>query len=398
MRGQNAGPRNGPSTVRLEDDRICVFERNGVYQTRIRTSTNRYLWRSLKTRNQAQAISAARRLFHAIEYRQQSGLPIGSRSVNRVIDEYVALRVTQHAQGHTTVHMLRQVRRVVKFWRTYIGEQSIEHVGNKELSGYIEWRKAYYAQFTTLPRNAKLNPADKTLQWEIMLGKAIVRWAQEQGYRGNQPLPTFTFTPKKIRVRPALELNDYRRLLRTLIKWQRDCPNDTWLHARRLLSDYVLVLANSGMRVGEANNLKLRDLETFADDRKRRNYRFKVKGKTGERDVILRASAAKSVDRLLARRSGARPDDWLFVMGNGARVITLIDQFDKALRLAGITRNSHGDKYTLYSLRHFYAVQSLRRGIGVFDVARNMGTSVQVIQTYYGKHATPMKLATQLGG
>jgi hypothetical protein len=40
---------------------------------------------------------------------------------------------------------------------------------------------------------------------------------------------------------------------------------------------------------------------------------------------------------------------------------------------------------------------SLRRGIGVFDAARNMGTSVQVIQNYYRKHATPRKLATQLG-
>ena len=94
-------------------------------------------------------------------------------------------------------------------------------------------------------------------------------------------------------------------------------------------------------------------------------------------------------------RRGA--DDWLFAMRDGSRVITLIDQFDKVLELAGITHNSHGDKYTLYSLRHFYAVLSLRRGIGVFDVARNMGTSVQVIQNYYSKHATPRKLATQLG-
>jgi integrase len=57
------------------------------------------------------------------------------------------------------------------------------------------------------------------------------------------------------------------------------------------LTDYVLILANSGMRVGEANNLKIRDLELFEDDLGRRNYRFKVKGKTGERDVILRASS-----------------------------------------------------------------------------------------------------------
>ncbi len=363
---------NGRGAVRLEDDRICVFERNGVYQARIRTGPNRYIWRSLKTHNQSQAISAARKLFHSIEYRQQSGLPIGSRSVNRVIDEYVVLRERQQIQGRTSIHMLRQIRRVVKFWREFIGDQSIESIGNKELSGYIEWRKSYYSQFKTLPKNAKLNPADKTLQWEMTLGKSIIKWAHEQGYRGDQLLPTFSFTPKKIRVRPAFELFEYRRLLRTLIKWQRDCRNEKWLHTRRLLTDYVLILANSGMRVGEANNLKIRDLETFEDDLGRRNYCFKVKGKTGERDVILRASAAKSVDRLLTRRSGASADDWLFAMRDSSRVITLIEQLDKALAVAGIVHKSHGEKYTLYSLRHFYAVLSLRRGIGVFDVARNM--------------------------
>jgi len=49
-------------------------------------------------------------------------------------------------------------------------------------------------------------------------------------------------------------------------------------------------------------------------------------------------------DQLSNRRSNAKPDDWLFVMGNDNRVITLIDQFDKALVFAGITHNSHGDK------------------------------------------------------
>jgi integrase len=266
MHDNDTRSNNGRDAVRLENDRICVFERNGIYQTRIRTEANRYLWRSLKTRNQSQAISAARSFFHSIEFQQQSGLPYTSHSVNRVIDEYVALRERQRIQGRTSGHMLRQIKCVVKFWREYIGDQSIEGVGNKELSGYIEWRKSYYAQFKALPKNAKLNPADKTLQWEVTLGKSIILWAHEQGYRGNQPLPTFTYTSKINCVRPAFELFEYRRLLRGLIKWQRDCPNDTWLHARHLLTDYVLILANSGMRVGEANNLKIRDLETFEDD------------------------------------------------------------------------------------------------------------------------------------
>jgi hypothetical protein len=80
MRDDDTRLNNGRGAVRLENDRICVFERDGVYQARIRTEANRYLWRSLKTRSQAQAISAARRLFHSIEFRQQSGLPLTNRS------------------------------------------------------------------------------------------------------------------------------------------------------------------------------------------------------------------------------------------------------------------------------------------------------------------------------
>src|ERR1039457_4508679 len=89
----------------------------------------------------------------------------------------------------------------------------------------------------------------KSNRQNIAVGNDAWQIAHEQGYRGDQLLPTFSFTPKTKRVRPAFELFEYRRLLRTLIKWQRDCPNNTWLHARRLLTDYVLVLANSGMRI-----------------------------------------------------------------------------------------------------------------------------------------------------
>jgi hypothetical protein len=44
---------NGRGAVRLENNRICVFERDGIYQARIRSEANRYLWRSLKTRNES---------------------------------------------------------------------------------------------------------------------------------------------------------------------------------------------------------------------------------------------------------------------------------------------------------------------------------------------------------
>ena len=106
---------NDRGAVRLENWRVHVFNRDGVYQARIRIAPNKYLYRTLKTFNRALAISAARRLFHSIELQQQSALPFRNRSVNAVIDEYVAFRTKQHQQGHTSFHMLRQIKRVVKF-------------------------------------------------------------------------------------------------------------------------------------------------------------------------------------------------------------------------------------------------------------------------------------------
>jgi integrase len=136
--------------------------------------------------------------------------------------------------------------------RVLIAEGRID---DKVMRSFIPWRRDYYSQFKKLPKNAKLHPVDTTLQWEMMLGKAIIRWADEQGFRGKLALPTVTFTAKKKRARPAFEIPEYRRLWRTLHKRIGDAGDKRIRRSRQLLSDYVLVLANSGMRVGEANNL-----------------------------------------------------------------------------------------------------------------------------------------------
>jgi integrase len=113
---------------------------------------------------------------------------------------------------------------------------------------FIPWRRDYYSKFKKLPKNAKLHPTDKTLQWDMMLGRAIVKWAHEQGLRGKQSLPTVTFTPKKKRVRPAFEIPECRRLWRTMYKRINDARDERIRRSRELLRDYVLILANSGMR------------------------------------------------------------------------------------------------------------------------------------------------------
>jgi integrase len=245
----------------LEDGRLTVFKRSGVFYARLRISpVKKYVWRSLKTSNEATAIQLGRRLLFQIEQRTEQGLPPKSKQFSKVIDDYVRFRERGHAHGRTSDGMLRQIIRVAKFWREYAGAMPVEAIDDKVMRDFIPWRRDYYSKFKKLPKNAKLHPTDKTLQWDMMLGKAIIKWAHEQGLRGKQSLPTVTFTPKKRRVRPAFEIPEYRRLWRTMYKRINDAKDERTRRSRELLRDYVLVLANSGMRIGEANNLRLRDV------------------------------------------------------------------------------------------------------------------------------------------
>ena len=92
--------------------------------------------------------------------------------------------------------------------------------------------------------------------------------------------------------------------------------------------------------MGEANNLKIRDVDAFTDDKGRSNFRITVKGKTGKREAVMFVTGNDIMKSLLEFRAnaGASPDDWLFVMPKGTKIITLIDQFQKFLGLIGVDR------------------------------------------------------------
>ena len=91
------------------DDNAVVFKREGTYQARIRVDS-KYVYRSLT---------------HKFEFSAELGVPIQSKLFASVIDEYVTYRETENLQGRTSDGMLRQIKRVVRFWRAYAGKKLI---------------------------------------------------------------------------------------------------------------------------------------------------------------------------------------------------------------------------------------------------------------------------------
>ena len=93
----------------LEDGRLTIFKRSGVFYARIRFSPpKKYVWRSLKTSNEATAIALGRRLLFQIEQRAEQGLPAKSKKFSKVIDDYVRFRQRDYQHGKTSEGMLRQ--------------------------------------------------------------------------------------------------------------------------------------------------------------------------------------------------------------------------------------------------------------------------------------------------
>lgn len=413
----------------LEDGNVFLYSRNGIFYARVYKGegSRKYIHRSVKTRNLPEARQRAKRFFYEIEFRKAEALPLQQVTFAKVIDEYVSLRQQQYDRSlldkvnrstlqQTSIHMLRQIKRVVKFWIEYCGKRAVDKIDNAVLQEYVQWRKDYYHRMPKedLPKNARINPADKTLEWEVTLAKTMLKFADERGYRGKIPLPNWRFVSGTRIVRPAFTSAEMAKIYRGLQKWIRAISvyeaERRW--NREMLRDYVHILAKSGMRVGEANNLQVGDVIEFKDELGRKNYQFNVKGKTGSRVVIPRATAVPYIDYVMRRnetvkhykggvkikRKTDNKADWFFRMIDGNKIITLIDQFQAFLKDLGILENRYGEAYTLYSLRHFYAVRMLTRNVPVFDIARNMGTSVQNIEMYYGRSATANTKATILGG
>src|SRR5260370_8160639 len=102
----------------LEDGRLTIFKRSGVFYARIRLSASgRYIWRSLKTTDEQTAIRAGRRLLFQLEQRADHGLPPKSKLFSAVIDDYIRHRERYHRHGKTPHSTLRQSARLSSYQR-----------------------------------------------------------------------------------------------------------------------------------------------------------------------------------------------------------------------------------------------------------------------------------------
>ena len=65
------------------------------------------------------------------------------------------------------------------------------------------------------------------------------------------------------------------------------------------------------------------------------------------------------------------------------------------LRHCELPTNSAGEMRTLYSFRHTYATNKLLTGTDIYTLAKQMGTSVAILERHYSK-LSPLLAASKL--
>ncbi len=165
---------------------------------------------------------------------------------------------------------------------------------------------------------------------------------------------------------------------------------------RELLYDYVLVLANTGMRPGtETDNLKWKHVRIEKIDGEEQLV-LHVSGKTGPRELVARHNCVDYLKRIHKRTEAIKElkfkellasnsDIPVFCLPDGTATKNLRATFKKFLTDVGMLVDPRTDEErTLYSLRHMYATLALSQtNITTPLLAKQMGTSEAMINKHY---------------
>jgi integrase len=164
-------------------------------------------------------------------------------------------------------------------------------------------------------------------------------------------------------------------------------------------------LVNTGVRHGtEALPLKWKHLQWHWIGEKK-YLRIWVSGKTGPRYLIARTAVVKVLERVMKWQklpySGlnavieAKVDAVIFKLPTDEKISNMENIFRNLMVRSNMRVDGGGQNRTLYSLRHTYATFALARGVDIHTLARQMGTSVGMIERHYSK-LTPMMNAEKL--
>lgn len=376
----------------------------------IKLNNGRWERKSTGTEDLAEAKEKASALYWEAQALASHNLPQSSRTFSSVARSLVAELESKRDTPDWKQTYKHYIGAINKYQIPFFRNTRLDNVKDK----YRSYPQYVAEQLGRAPSASTMTNHNCALK--LVFDKAI-----DRGYMTQLSVPRLDTSGNQSQRRATFELSEYRRIINKLRAWsKKDTHRDKDAEIRQLLYDYVLILANTGIRHGrEAMDLKWQNLSFKTSNKGTPLIVFRVlkkKGRKGShkwRDVVMRdrhGNAINILNRLKDRQQSIknytvqelvtqRNPAPIFALHDGTQPSRMDGTFKKFLEAHDLLLGDEGTNRTLYSWRHFYATVELtrKRPINVALLTRQMGTSVAMIEKYYG-HLDVIKNGDALSG
>lgn len=393
--------------------KVQIYRRPGSPKWQCSASLdNRQFRVSTKEDSLERAKIVAEDWYLGLRGKANAGLLKHERTFNQAADqflkEYVAITGDERSKKWVESHGIRLRIHLLPFF----GDLGLSEVTSGKVQEYRVMRMTSHGQ---KPAESKSNrpakdrpPARNTIHNEIVTLRQVLKTAIRQGWLQHMPdlSPPYR-TQGKVVHRPWFSPAEYQQLYEATRANAKSPHHEHFRWNAEQVHDYVLFLANTGLRPDEAGNLEHRDVTVVVDDAtNERILEIEVRGKRGVGYCKSMPNAVRPYERLLKRakpftgesrrkrirRRGEggeapieqapkypQPTDKVFP-GNHIKL------FNNLLTKKKLKLDRDGNARTAYSLRHTYICMRLMEGADIYQVAKNCRTSVEMIEKFYAAH------------
>ncbi|MEZ5856681.1 MAG: phage integrase SAM-like domain-containing protein [Hyphomicrobiaceae bacterium] len=277
-----------------------------------------------------------------------------------------------YVEGHKT--------RLRKHLRPFFGEMGLSEITPGQLQEYRIHRREKWVEERGKP------PARNTMHQEVVTLRQVLKTAMRHNWLAHLPDLSEPYRASgKVSHRAWFSHEEYKKLYEATRARAQKPKRKRYDWESEQLHDFVLFMANTGLRPDEAYRLEYRDVEIVEDDATGETIlEIEVRGKRGVGYCKSMAGAVVPFRRLVKRNAAegkSEPEPTALIFPKRHRGL-----FNQILDETGLKVDREGNPRTAYSLRHTYICFRLMEGADIYQIAKNCRTSVEMIEKYYASH------------
>lgn len=387
-----------PDSLTILDGAIRLFKRSNSYQWQCRFKLDSGSWHQASTGSDqvAEATTRAIAIYEAIRIKVSDGLVIKNKNFKSLAFEVLDILAKQIV-GKKGLHTFKDFKFVAeRYLIPFFGKYQVSEITQQLIEDFESWRESEMG----------CDPKASTRRHHISAYNKIINLAEQQSLisRGKS-VPKLESKGDKGQARPGFTQEEIVYLLDFMVDWENDVSAKRNGYTRKLCRCYVEFLLYTGIREGtESWPLRWRNIQWHSIDQQK-YIKVWVSGKTGPRYLIAKHEIVETLERLMKWQKlpyaslnellEVKLDRLLFTCPDQTRPHRMKPIFTRLMENSGLLKDVAGKTRTLYSLRHTYATFALANGVDIHTLARQMGTSVLMLEKHYSK-LTPMLSAEKL--